>query len=255
MKRLIEQAKSVIPACDVDSPKKLEQLVIATSEIAGIGSYKAGGLGLVIPFGLKEAVRIIREYSTLPIIYDHQKGGTDIPRLGSKFAKSVKSSGVDAVILYPFGGAATEREWIKACQEEGLVVLVGGHMTQPEFLESEGGFIADSAPERIYSIAAENGVTNFVVPGNKTEFVLKYRQLLEKLLGEGNFTLYATGFDFRGDDISRTGKVAGPNWHAIVGSAIYEAEGVDNMRRAAIEATSQIAGEKQLSLFKEARDG
>jgi orotidine-5'-phosphate decarboxylase len=96
------------------------------------------------------------------------------------------------------------------------------------------------SPEQIYTIAAQNGVTNFVVPGNKTEFVLKYRKLSEELLGKGNFTLYAPGFISQGGDISETGKVAGENWHAIVGSAIYNAEGVEWMRGAAIKVTSQI---------------
>ncbi|MDP2864307.1 MAG: hypothetical protein Q8N73_01445, partial [bacterium] len=90
------------------------------------------------------------------------------------------------------------------------------------------------------TIAAENGVSNFVVPGNKTEFVLRYRELLEKLLGQGNFTLYAPGFIAQLGIISETGKVAGESWHAIVGSAIYKAEGVENMRKAALEVTSQI---------------
>jgi len=35
--------------------------------------------------------------------------------------------------------------------------------------------------------------------------------------------------------------VAGDNWHAIVGSALYKKEGVAEMRKAAIELTSQIA--------------
>jgi len=178
----------------------------------------------------------------LPIIYDHQKGGTDIPDLGPKFAKAVKSSGADAVILFPFGGGATAEAWIKSCQEEGLVVLVGGHMTQPKFLENEGGFIADFGPEAIYRLAAEKGVTNFVVPGNKTDYVLKYRQLLEEVLGVDNFILYAPGFISQGGDISETGKVAGSNWHAIVGSAIYKKEGIEAMRQAALEVTSQITG-------------
>lgn len=237
MEKLIKQKMSVIPACDVNDLKKLEQLAMATSGLAGIGSYKVG-LELVIPFGLKEVVKVVRAQSDLPIIYDHQKAGTDIPELGLKFAEAVISSGVDAVILFPFGGAATEREWIKECRDSGLTVLVGGHMTQKEFLESEGGFIAD--PEKIYRIAAECGVSNFVVPGNRVEFVLKYRQLLEGLLGEGNFTLYAPGFISQGGDISETGKVAGTNWHAIVGGAIYKADGIENMREAAIKVTSQI---------------
>lgn len=241
MGRLIEQQKSVIPACDVASLAKLKDLVMATSGVPGIGGYKVG-LELVIPFGLKRVVEIIREQSQLPVIYDHQKGGTDIPELGLKFAKAVKSSGVDAVILFPFGGAATEREWIKACQNADLVVLVGGHMTQPEFLVSEEGFIADFGPRRIYQIAAKLGITNFVVPGNKADFVLEYRHLLEGILGVDNFTLYAPGFISQGGDISETGKVAGDKWHAIVGSAIYKKEGIENMRQAALEVTSQIIG-------------
>lgn len=241
MEKLIEQKKSVIPACDVATLWKLEEIARATGDLPGIGAFKVG-LELAIPFGLKRVVEIIQEHSSRPVIYDHQKGGTDIPDLGPKFAKAVKSSGADAVILFPFGGAATEREWIKACHGEDLVVLVGGHMTQSEFLESEGGFIANPGPEAIYTIAAENGVTNFVVPGNKAEFFLRYRQLLERLLGVGNFTLYAPGFISQGGDISETGKVAGENWHAIVGGAIYNQDGVEKMREAALAVTSQIAG-------------
>jgi orotate phosphoribosyltransferase len=110
-------------------------------------------------------------------------------------------------------------------------------MTQKKFLASEEGFIADSAPEKIYSIAAKNGVRDFVVPGNKVEFVQKYRELLENLLGQGNFVLYAPGFIAQGGDISETGKVAGENWHPIVGSAIYKAE---NKREAAKKITEKI---------------
>jgi orotidine-5'-phosphate decarboxylase len=212
----------------------LDALTEATRRVKGIGGYKIGA-GLALKYGLSEIVSYIP--SGLSIIYDHQKGGTDIPGLGTDFAKVCSDAGVDAVILFPFAGAATEREWIKACQGEGLVVLVGGHMTQPEFLASEGGFIADDAPERIYQIAMECGVQDFVVPGNKVEFVEKYRRLFETELGEGNFTLYAPGFITQGGVITETGKVAGKNWHAIVGSAIYKAK---DMTAAAKEITSQI---------------
>jgi len=241
MGRLISLDKSVIPACDVADLIKLAELAEATANVPGIGGYKVG-LELVIPFGLDEVVKTVRKYTSLPIIYDHQKGGTDIPELGTKFAKAVKGSGVDAVILFPFGGAATEEAWIKACQDAGLTVLVGGHMTQAKFLDNEGGFISFNAPELIYQLAAKNSVTDFVVPGNKTPFVLQYRQVLNKALGEGKFTLYAPGFISQGGDITETGKVAGGNWHAIVGVAIYNNEGIDAMRQAAIKVTSQIVG-------------
>ncbi len=100
-------------------------------------------------------------------------------------------------------------------------VMVGGHMTQKEFLASEGCFIADGAPERIYQVAAEACVRDFVVPGNKAALVNQYCGLLSRFLGEGNFTLYAPRFIAEGGSISETGKVAGKNRHTIVGSGIY----------------------------------
>ncbi len=235
-KKLIELPRSVICACDVLDLGTLSRLVKETSVVPGIGGYKVG-LELSIPSGLNAVVEKVREYAELPIIYDHQKGGTDIPSLGPKFARAVRSSGADAVILFPFGGAATERSWIEACQGEGLTVLVGGHMTQEEFLAAEGGFIDGAGPEQIYTIAAEKGVRDFVVPGNKVKSVVLYRQLLEGILGEGNFTLYAPGFITQGGDIKETGQAAGENWHAIVGSAIYKAE---DMQAAARQLTSKL---------------
>lgn len=239
-KRLIKDQKSVIVACDVSTIIDLERLVEATCRIPGIGGYKIG-LELVIPYGMGGMVEAIgrvfqAEMNDKPIIYDHQKGGTDIPDLGAKFAKALAGY-VDAVILFPFGGAQTAEDWIMACQDRGLVVLVGGHMTQKKFLVSEGGYIADEAPEQIYKLGAKMGVRDFVVPGNKVEFAAKYKRLLDEVLGEGSFTLYAPGFIAQGGAISETGKVAGDNWHAIVGSAIYKAE---DMTAAAKEATSQI---------------
>jgi orotidine-5'-phosphate decarboxylase len=236
MKRLIKENKAVVVAADVKKIEDLERLVKETCEVEGIGGYKIGSI-LAIRYGLSQLVNTIRKYTELPIIYDHQKGGTDIPQLGEKFAEVIAESGVDAIILFPFGGAFTEREWIRACQDAGLVVLIGGHMTQKEFLASEGGFIADGAPTRIYEIAARFKVSDFVVPGNKIEFVKKYRELLEKHLGMGNFALWAPGFIRQGGVITECALTAGPIWRAIVGSAIYRAK---DMKKAAEIITSNL---------------
>lgn len=236
MASLIERERSVIVAADVAEIKTLEKLVKETCQVEGIGGFKVSS-ALVLNYGLPAVVSTIRKHTKLPIIYDHQKGGTDIPVMGKRFAKVCSSAGVDAVILFPFGGAETEISWLKACQEEGLTVLVGAHMTQSRFLASEGGFIADEAPEKIFRIAAENGVRDFVVPGNKPEYVDKYKRLLEGLVGEGSFVLYAPGFISQGGDINETGKVVGGKWHAIVGSAIYKSS---DPKGAAEQITQQI---------------
>lgn len=236
MKKLITRDKAVIVAADVTTIKELEKLVAQTCNVKGIEGYKIG-LALALTYGIEGVVAIIRKHTDLPIIYDHQKAGNDIPEMGKTFAGVVANGGVDAAILFPFGGGLTERTWIKACENAGLTVLVGGHMTQKEFLESEGGFIADSSPSKIYTQAAECGVTNFVVPGNKVQFVSKYRKLLENILGPNNFVLWAPGFISQNGEITEFAKEAGLVWRAIVGSAIYKA---DNMNEAAKMITASI---------------
>ncbi len=232
---MIGSDRSVIVAADVESSRLLG-LVKNTYLVEGIGGYKIG-LPLVLEQGLPRIVGQVKEHTGLPAIYDHQKAGNDIPAMVAEFARVCRNSGVDAVILFPFGGVKTERDWIQACQDQELVVLVGAHMTQPEFLVSEGGFVADGSPDRIFEIAAEEGVRDFVVPGNKVEYVEHYRQLFEKLVGEGNFTLYAPGFITQAGKVTDFAKEAGDRWHAIVGSAIYNAV---NINEAARQMTSQL---------------
>ena len=232
---IIPRDRSVIVAADVES-SRLAELVKQTCLVEGIGGYKVG-LELALEEGLPEVVAIVKDQTDLPLIYDHQKAGNDIPETGSRFAKVCKGAGVDAVILFPFAGAKTERDWIHASQDAELGVLVGAHMTQPEFLYSEGGSVADDAPERIFSIAVEAGVQDFVVPGNKVWYVAKYKELLDRLAGEGSYRLYAPGFVTQGGEISDFAKAAGQKWHAIVGSAIYKA--VD-MNEAARQMTRQM---------------
>lgn len=232
---LIPRQKSVIVAADVEA-KKFPELVKGTCLVEGIGGYKVG-FELGLEKGLPWVVGTVREQTNLRIIYDHQKAGNDIPETGSNFARVCKKSGVDAIILFPFTGPRTELRWIKESQDAGLTILVGGHMTHEKFLHSEGGFIADDTPKRIYSLAAENGVREFVVPGNKTEYVKEYRSLLEGILGPDNFALYAPGFITQKGEISEFAKVAGNRWHAIVGSAIYKAT---DIKSATEQITSQI---------------
>ena len=231
---IIKYERSIIPACDVTSLEDLKKLVEQTHDVKGIGGYKIG-LVLGLTFGLPKVVKTIREFTDLPIIYDHQKAGTDIPHLGEKFAKLCKDAGVDAVILFPQAGPETEEAWIKACKEVGLEVLIGGEMTHPKYKKSEGGFISDETLDQIYLNAAKLGVTNFVVPGNRIERIKHYRSILEPIVKE--LTFFAPGFVVQGGQITEAAKAAGNFWHAIVGRGIYKAE---DMRKAAEELTSKL---------------
>ncbi len=220
--KIIKLDRSVIPACDIDTLNELKRLVSETCSVKGIGAYKIG-LELVIPFGITKVVETIRNLTDLPIIYDHQKAGTDIPDLGIKFMKAVK--GVNAVIIFPQAGPVTEEDWIKAAKKEKLGVIVGGEMTHPGYLAGDNGFILDNAPKKIYEIAAKLGVKDFVVPGNKPEKIKEYKEFLERL--DVKPVLYSPGLITQGGDLTESAKVAGNKWHAIVGRALYEAKDIN----------------------------
>ena len=91
-----------------------------------------------------------------------------------------KEAGIDAIILFPQAGPETERAWIEYALEENLGVIVGGLMTHPKYVRSEGGFLADEAIMEMYLNAADQGITDFVVPGNKPDEIMRIRKALEQ---------------------------------------------------------------------------
>ncbi|HLD02302.1 MAG TPA: orotidine 5'-phosphate decarboxylase / HUMPS family protein [Candidatus Nanoarchaeia archaeon] len=232
--RVIDRNRSVVPACDV-SLEQFEELVRQTAGIEGIGAYKVG-FALGLRHGLPKVVETARKHTTKPIIYDHQKAGTDIPDTGKEFASVCKDAGIDTVILFPQAGPETERAWIYHALDHGLNVVVGGRMTHPAYAKSEGGFITDEGALEMYRIAAQAGISNFVVPGNKTDVIKQVREIVEAE-GVAKPVFYAPGFVAQGGKIGDAAKVAGDRWHAIVGRGITQAE---DMRKAALEHTSQL---------------
>lgn len=236
MRPIISKDRSIILACDVNLDI-YQKLVQETSDIDAVSTYKIGfELGLL--YGLPAVVGIAREHSNKKIIYDHQKAGTDIPDTGKNFMKVMKQAGVDAVILFPQAGPETQKAWTKAAQDIDLGVIVGGLMTHPKYVRSEGGYIADDAVMEIYLKAAEEGVTDFVVPGNKVNEIILIRKILEE---HGvTPTFYSPGLVTQGGKISETGAVTGKKWHAIVGRGIYQAK---DMKKAALEYSMLLNSE------------
>ena len=228
---IIKLKKSIIPSCDVDSLEKLSKLVKATCSVKGVGAYKIG-FELVIPFGMEKVVKAIRKHTKLPIIYDHQKAGTDIPDMGLKFMKACKLA--DAVILFPQAGPETEAAWIKAAQQSKMKIIIGGEMTHQAFLKEAGGFIDDNAPKRIYEIAVSMGVTDFVIPGNKPDKSMEYFNLIKNKIN--NPVFYSPGLITQGGSISGLAKKL-DSWHAIIGRAIYESK---DMKKAAEEFSKSL---------------
>jgi orotidine-5'-phosphate decarboxylase len=233
MKPLISLPRTIVPACDVDL-SKFEELVDATADVDRIGAYKIG-FSLGLAHGLKAVVKTARKYTNKPLIYDHQKAATDIPETGAIFAKIAAEAGISAVILFPQAGPVTLRAWFQAAEGAGLHVIVGGRMTHEGYVASEGGYLADGGPDRMYLDAARLGATEFVVPGNQPDFIRHIRETLVQTGIEPVF--YAPGFVAQKGQISEAAKAAGPRWHAIVGRAIYDSP---DMRHAAMTLAASI---------------
>lgn len=234
--RIIEADRSVIIAADM-KPDRFEYVIDETADVEGISAYKLGFVIGLSRIGLPLAVEKIKARTNKKVIYDHQKGGTDIPDTGPAYAEALAEAGVDAGILFPLTGPLVEEAWIKALQDKGIGVIVGGEMTHKQYKYTEGGRIADAGMLEMYEQAANLGVRDFVVPGNRLDRVKYYRGYFNDKLGEGEFTFYAPGFVAQGGEISEAGQAAGENWHAIVGRGIIAAADV---HVAAVEHTQQI---------------
>ncbi len=216
---IIQIEKTIIPACDV-SLRLYERILSETADMEEIGAYKIG-FELGLSHGLPRIVELTRAYTDKPIIYDHQKAGTDIPETGKGFARTIKAAGIDAIILVPQAGPKTEEAWIEAALNEGLKVIVGGLMTHKKYTKSRGGYIDDGAIQEMYINAAKLGVTDFVAPMNKPESI----RIIKSRLESANVvpTFYMPGFL---NSLSNISSFAGNSWHAIIGRALYNSQDI-----------------------------
>jgi orotidine-5'-phosphate decarboxylase len=208
---------SLIPALDVARLDEALPVLEALGRHPFIHGFKLGfSLGLSV--GLPAAVAAIRRHSDKPVIYDHQKAATDIPSTGALFAEVMEQAGVEEVILFPQAGPVTLSAWVEALLARGRKVIVGSAMTHPGYLASEGGFLLDDAPRRMFAAAAAQGVRAFVLPLTKPE--VAEASIREAGLPEG-CEFYSPGYGSQGGDPARFGFVR--RHHLIVGRALLAA--------------------------------
>ena len=228
---MLGEKAGVIIALDLLDLKKALDIVTRTHDL--VNGYKIG-FSLGLSFGLPTVAAAIRKIANVPLIYDHQKAATDIPDTAVIFAEACKS--MDAIIFVPQSGPKTLEAWVKAVQNVAKTVIVCGEMTHPGFLRKDGGYLCDDAPERIYKLASQLGVTHFVVPGNKAESIRKYIDIIIKS-GVKNPVLYSPGLITQGGILKEARKAAGTRWQAIIGRAIITAK---DPRSATKEIIDQI---------------
>ncbi len=224
----------ILPALDMDSLDDMRRVVERTSRVEGVIGFKVG-LTATLKLGLEGAVKHLRPVTDLPLIYDHQKAGPDVPDMAAKFAATCRAAGVDGLILFPVAGPRAVREFVGNALKNQLVPLVGGDLPLPDYNVAGGGFIADDALDRIFALALEIGATNFIVPANKPEKVKHHADALKAKLKRPS--LFLPGIGALGGSIEATfSQAKGCNLYAVVGRAIYGAPDP-------VEAAKQLAGE------------
>jgi orotidine-5'-phosphate decarboxylase len=211
----------IIIAADVSSLPHLRDLAEVASRVPELVAIKVG-FSLVLRHGLPAAVNTIREVTHLPVIYDHQKAGTDIPQMGKSFAMACRDADVQGMIIFPQAGPKTLEGFVEAAFDHEVVPIVGLVMTHPAYLQSEGGYLRDDAPELICKTALGLGVTDFVLPGTKPEVVRRFAQ--SSLGGIKGLSIMMPGIGAQGGSIKSAFEAAAPHRpFAIAGRAVYEA--------------------------------
>lgn len=213
--------RGIIIAADVKELSDLSALVKLAATVPEVVAIKIG-CSLVLRYGLPSVVRSIKELANFPIIYDHQKAGTDIPQMGKVFALACSEAGVQGVILFPQAGPKTLEAFVSAAFDYGLTPIVGLVMTHPFYLKKEGGFIDNNAPESICIISLKAGVRYFVLPGTKTEILKEFSKRILSQVQPARIMM--PGIGSQGGSINIAFQaVKGHYPFAIIGSAIYNA--------------------------------
>jgi len=211
----------IVPTLDMTSLDEIRRVVEKTRDIEGVVAYKLG-LTLSLCSGLKQAARELKAMTSLPIIYDHQKAGADVPDMAGKFAEVCADAGVDALILFPLAGPQAVTAFVRAAIEHRLTPVVGGELPFADYTVAGGGYVADDALEQILKKAIEAGATHFVIPGNTAEKVRQHGGWLANAVEDP--ALFIPGIGALGGTIRECFSAAqGCRAYAVIGRAIYGA--------------------------------
>ncbi|MEP9353089.1 orotidine 5'-phosphate decarboxylase / HUMPS family protein [Xanthobacter sp. KR7-65] len=212
----------LVPALDIETQERFDAVVKATSGVEGVAGYKLG-LTSVMRHGLKEAMRRVRDLTDLPILYDHQKAGPDMPDMAKKFTALCAEAEVDGLILFPVAGPTAVDGFVGEALKAGIAPVVGGEIPVADYGVSGGGYLLDDALDRILARSAAAGADHFVLPAHDIAKVTRWSQWIA-----GNVKdplVFLTGFGSLGGTIAGAFAAAQacPRRFAIVGRLITDA--------------------------------
>ncbi|QRG07770.1 orotidine 5-phosphate decarboxylase [Xanthobacter dioxanivorans] len=222
MAKVFSGQVGIVPALDIETQERFDLVVKATSKVEGVVGYKLG-LTSVLRLGLGEAMRRLRDLTDLPVLYDHQKAGPDMPDMAKKFTAMCAEAGVDGLILFPVAGPTAVDGFVGEALKAGIPPVVGGEIPVPDYGVSGGGYLVDDALDRILARSVAAGADHFVLPAHDAAKITRWSNWIganvEKPL------VFITGFGALGGTIEAAlaASQACPRRFAIVGRLITEA--------------------------------
>ena len=223
------------------SAEHLEIVVRETSRREGVAGYKLG-LTSVLTFGLSESVRRLRDLTDLPILYDHQKAGPDMPDMAVKYTAMCAEAGVDGLILFPVAGPTAVDKFVGEAVRGGLIPVVGGEIPVPDYCVSGGGYMVDDALDRILARAAANNADHFVLPAHNKAKIGRWSTWLSANVKDA--TALITGFGALGGTINDAfaASAACPRRFAIVGRLITNSKTPGDAAARLFEEMQTVSG-------------
>jgi orotidine-5'-phosphate decarboxylase len=237
--RVLQGKVGIVVALDADSVDESKRVIEQTTHIDGVAGYKVG-LTVVLRLGLSEAIRQLRAVTDLPIIYDHQKAGPDVPDMAGKFTATCRTAGVDGLILFPIAGPRAVDGFVGEAMKQHVLPIVGGDLPFPDYNASGGGYVIDNALDLIFARALSLGADHFVVPGNTPAKLTHHAARLAEQLERPTFLVPGIG-PLGGTMGSVVRAACGARVFGVVGRAVYAAKDpAESAKRLVAEAQAAL---------------
>lgn len=217
MSTMSNEPPGIIPSLDVDLNEAIEitkKIKDLKEEIAGL---KIGSM-LAWKYGLPKIMEEIKGICDIPILFDAQKAGTDIPEIVRKQVKVISDFGIDGFIASPHGAGPEALDFfVKACFEFDVIPIIVIEMTQ----QLSDYYLSGNAKELILQRALKLEVENFLIPANKMGSIKYFKDIaIEKF--DKKIKVFSPGIGLQGGRADCAVQ-AGADF-IIIGRSIYEAE-------------------------------
>ena len=170
----------------INNPDKalLQKIIESTKKLDYVVGYRISSLP-VLKNGLDNIKEIIRDRNSKPVIYDHQKFGSDIvDNCTCEMLDAIKSCGFDGIIILPLSGKNALESIVNKCNSIQLLPVVCGDLPYNGYFSGEGGYIEQETQQHIYLKAANLGISHFVMSCNRIERIKIYCHQMDAIVGQ-----------------------------------------------------------------------